>query len=86
MTAIDTTGAGDTYAGYLVAALAEGLAVKEAMRLAVAAIKITRPGSADVIPVRAEVDDFLAGSAQRIARAAHRAHRIYAAMRHQCLA
>ena len=60
--AVDTTGAGDTYAGYLVAALAEGLAVKEAMRLAgaAAAIKVTRPGTADVIPTRVEVDDFLA--------------------------
>jgi len=60
--AVDTTGAGDTYAGYLVAGLSEGLAVREAMRLAgaAAAVKVTRPGAADVIPTRAEVSDFLA--------------------------
>lgn len=60
--AVDTTGAGDTYAGYLVASLSEGLAVNDAMRVAAAAaaLKVTRPGTADAIPTGAEVADFLA--------------------------
>lgn len=59
--AVDTTGAGDTYAGYLVAGLSEGLAVDEAMRVAAAAaaLKVTKPGAADAIPTGAEVAVFL---------------------------
>lgn len=59
---VDTTGAGDTFAGYLVAALAEGLAPRAAMRLAAAAgaVKVQRAGTADAIPARAEVEAFLA--------------------------
>ena len=58
---VDTTGAGDTFAGYLVAALAEGLAPRAAMRLAAAAgaVKVQRAGTADAIPARAEVEAFL---------------------------
>ncbi len=57
----DTTGAGDTFAGYLAAGLSEGMGPKEAMRLASAAagLKVTRAGTADAIPARAEVDAFL---------------------------
>lgn len=59
--AVDTTAAGDTFAGYLVAALAEDFPPMGAMRLAAAAsaLKVTRPGTADAIPTRAEVDAFL---------------------------
>ncbi|MDV7270582.1 ribokinase [Thioclava sp. A2] len=59
---VDTTGAGDTFAGYLVAGLAEGMEPARAMRLASAAgaVKVTRAGTADAIPDRAEVDAFLA--------------------------
>lgn len=61
--AVDSTGAGDTFAGYLVAALAEGQDVEAAMRLAsaAAALKVTRAGTADAIPARAEVEAFLKG-------------------------
>jgi ribokinase len=57
-TPVDTTGAGDTFAGYLSAGLAEGMDPAAAMRLATraAAIKVTRAGTADAIPARAEVD------------------------------
>ena len=58
--AIDTTGAGDTFAGYLAAGLAEGTAPQQAMELAgrAAALKVTRKGTADAIPSRAEVEAF----------------------------
>ncbi|MBD3678212.1 MAG: ribokinase [Rhodobacteraceae bacterium] len=58
---VDTTGAGDCFAGYFAAGLDEGLPVEAALRLAsaAAALKVTRPGTADAIPDRAEVDGFL---------------------------
>ncbi|MFW8593835.1 ribokinase [Cribrihabitans neustonicus] len=57
VTAVDTTGAGDTFTGYVLAGLDEGLAMPEAMALAsrAAALMVTRPGTADVIPTRNEV-------------------------------
>lgn len=63
VTAIDTTGAGDTFAGYALAALALGETPAHALRLAAAAsaIKVTRKGTADAIPTRAEVDTFKGG-------------------------
>ena len=59
--ALDTTGAGDTFAGYFAAALDQRLEVAAALRLAAAAaaLKVTRPGAADAIPTRAEVEAFL---------------------------
>lgn len=62
---VDTTGAGDTFAGYFAAGLAEGMDPGAAMRLAAhaAAIQVTRPGAAEAIPARAEVDQLLAKSA-----------------------
>lgn len=55
---VDTTGAGDTFTGYLVASLEQGLAPDAAMRRAVAAagICVTRAGAADSIPRAVEVD------------------------------
>ena len=54
---VDTTGAGDTFCGYLVAGLDEGLAVVDAARLATAAasLSVGRAGAAASIPRRAEV-------------------------------
>jgi ribokinase len=54
---VDTTGAGDTITGYLLAALDEGMAVEPALHLAVkaAAITVSRPGAAASIPLRAEL-------------------------------
>lgn len=62
VTVVDTTAAGDTFAGYFAAGLDQGLSIKDAMTLgsAAAAIKVTRKGTADAIPMRAEVDAFLA--------------------------
>ena len=62
VTPVDTTGAGDTFAGYFAAGLDEGLDVAQALRLAsaAAALKVTRAGAGDAIPTRAEVEAFLA--------------------------
>ena len=58
---VDTTGAGDTFLGYFVAARDQGLDTQAALgRAAVAAsLKVARPGTADAIPTAAEVDEFL---------------------------
>ncbi|AML50880.1 ribokinase [Falsihalocynthiibacter arcticus] len=58
---VDTTGAGDTFAGYFAAARDQGADVAQALKLAsaAAAIKVTRAGAAEAIPARAEVDVFL---------------------------
>ena len=55
--AVDTTAAGDTYTGFFLAGVAEGLPVQGAMALAAkaAAISVTRPGAAPSIPKREEV-------------------------------
>ncbi len=60
---VDTTGAGDCFIGYVAAGLDEGLEKEDAMRLAAAAsaIQVTRPGTAEAIPSRDEVESFLAG-------------------------
>lgn len=55
--AIDTTGAGDIFCGVLAAALARGLDVEEATRLACAAgaLAVTRPGTQTAVPSAEEV-------------------------------
>ena len=55
--AVDTTGAGDTFAGYVVASLARGELLEVAMRRATvaAAISVTREGAATSIPTLDEV-------------------------------
>jgi len=59
---VDTTGAGDCFLGYFLAARDRGDAADKALRLAAAAsaIQVTRPGAADAIPTAAEVAAFLA--------------------------
>lgn len=59
---VDTTGAGDTFAGYFAAARDSGLDPAAALGLASAAasLKVTRHGTADAIPTRAEVEAFRA--------------------------
>jgi ribokinase len=61
VTAIDTTGAGDTYLGYFVASLDAGMDVKNAMILAsgASAIQVMRVGTADAIPALDEVKQFI---------------------------
>lgn len=55
---VDTTGAGDTFTGYLAAGLSEGRPLAEALRRAVVAgaISVERHGAEPSIPTRAEVD------------------------------
>jgi ribokinase len=57
VTAVDTTGAGDTYCGVLAAALARGADLADAARLAGAAgaLAVTRPGAQDAVPEAADV-------------------------------
>lgn len=56
--AVDTTAAGDTFTGYFLAGIAEGLTPRAAMERAAkaAAIACTRPGAAPSVPYAAEVD------------------------------
>lgn len=58
---VDTTGAGDTFAGYLAASLSQGKPPRESVQLAIkaSALKVTRRGTADAIPSLGEVDDFV---------------------------
>lgn len=57
---VDTTGAGDTFCGALVAKLDEGAALDEAVRFATAAaaLSVGRAGAVPAIPTREEIDDF----------------------------
>ena len=55
--AVDTTGAGDTFMGYFVGCLAQGMGREAAMQYAAmaSAISVTRPGAAPSIPLMEEV-------------------------------
>ncbi|WP_291728307.1 ribokinase [Leisingera sp. F5] len=57
VTPVDTTGAGDTFTGYVLSGLDQGLPMAKAMLLAAqaAALMVTRHGTADVIPELKEV-------------------------------
>ncbi|MFQ5624421.1 MAG: ribokinase [Paracoccaceae bacterium] len=59
---VETTGAGDAFNGGFAAALAEGAAPADAVRLgcAAAGISVTRPGTAPSMPGRAEVEELMA--------------------------
>ncbi len=54
---VDTTAAGDTFIGYLLAELTAGATAQDALRLAcrAAAITVSRPGAIDSIPHRHEL-------------------------------
>lgn len=58
--AVDTTGAGDTFTGYVLACLDRGQPMAQAMQTAskAAALMVMRHGTADVIPDLAEVQAF----------------------------
>jgi len=60
VTPIDTTGAGDTFTGYLLAGLDQGMPMAQAINLATkaGALMVTRQGTADVIPDLSEVRAF----------------------------
>jgi ribokinase len=58
---VDTTGAGDCFAGTIAAALNADLPREQALRRAsaAAALQVTRQGTAAAMPTSAEVDSFL---------------------------
>ena len=60
---VDTTAAGDSFAGYLAAALAEGLPVPVALARAnaAAALSVGRRGAVPAVPRRRDVDALAAG-------------------------
>ncbi|MEP1353895.1 MAG: ribokinase [Tateyamaria sp.] len=59
VTPVDTTGAGDTFTGYLVAGLDRGMPMLQALALATqaGALMVTRQGTADVIPDLKDIED-----------------------------
>ncbi|WP_085902679.1 ribokinase [Kiloniella majae] len=59
--AVDTTGAGDTFVGYVLSSVVQELPLKEAMQRASAAsaLAVTKAGASVAIPTSAEVDQFL---------------------------
>lgn len=59
--AVDTTAAGDTFSGYFIAGMLEGMRPEKAMEMAAkaASIAVTRPGAAPSIPERREVEEAL---------------------------
>lgn len=61
--AVDTTAAGDTFTGYLAAALAAGVRFDSAAQWAcvAGALCVARPGAATSVPHRAEVEAALTG-------------------------
>ena len=60
-TTVDTTGAGDTFCGYLLTCLTRGDSIKVALDTASAAssIAVSRQGAAPSIPRMSEVEEFL---------------------------
>ena len=53
----DTTAAGDTFTGYFIASILEGMSVPDGLRLAAraSAIAVSRDGATSSIPMREEV-------------------------------
>jgi len=66
---VDTTAAGDAFCGVLVASLARGLALPEALRRANAAGALTclKAGAQSSIPTHAELESFLKGDRRSVA-------------------
>ena len=64
VSAVDTTAAGDTYTGYFIGGLMEGMELSACMRRAsmASAISVTRSGAAPSIPTRTEVEAALANA------------------------
>ena len=65
VTAVDTTAAGDAFAGFLGAGLARGDSLDVALHsaLAAGALAVTRRGASPSLPLRTEVDELLAANA-----------------------
>lgn len=60
---VDTTSAGDTFIGYLMAGVLGGMPFADSLKYAscAAAITVSRPGAAESIPYKKEVDQFIKG-------------------------
>jgi ribokinase len=58
---VDTTGAGDAFNGGFAHAIEKGMELKQAVRFAsaVAAISVTRFGTAPAMPMEDEIEEFL---------------------------
>ena len=58
---VDTTAAGDTFTGYFLAGLAEGMPIRDILRMSAKAssIAVTRNGAVPSIPLRKEVMEAL---------------------------
>ena len=56
--AVDTTAAGDTFTGYFISSILEGMPVEEGLKLAAkaSAIAVSREGATASIPIKAEVE------------------------------
>jgi ribokinase len=63
VSAIDTTGCGDTFCGVIAASLARGVTIEQAIRWAqqAASLTATRPGAFEALPSRDELAAILAG-------------------------
>ena len=61
VTAVDTTGAGDTFLGFLLATIDNGVDLEPALKLSIAAaaLQITRDGAVQAIPLLEEVEAFV---------------------------
>lgn len=59
--AVDTTAAGDTFTGYFLAGLSEGMSIPDILQMSAKAssIAVTRPGAVPSIPFRKEVMEAL---------------------------
>ena len=56
--AVDTTAAGDTFTGYFISSILEGMPVDEGLKLAAkaSAIAVSREGATASIPIKVEVE------------------------------
>ncbi|MEU4995338.1 ribokinase [Streptomyces sp. NPDC021622] len=65
VTAVDTTGAGDTFVGTLAVALTQGGSMPDALAWAstAAALSVQRPGASASMPYRSEIDNEANGTA-----------------------
>lgn len=59
--AVDTTAAGDTFTGYFISSILDGMPVQEGLELAAkaSAIAVSRPGATASIPPREEVEKII---------------------------
>ena len=65
---VDSTGAGDCFAGYLIASLDQGLPPQDALQRAVvaSALQVTKSGTADAMPEGGMVDEILSTLSSRL--------------------